>query len=102
LVKFWGKKSQKFHLGLDLANFFLFFSSKIGQENLLNHSFMLCFLVLGKNVAKIRNFATIIVFFFFKLEFAHFLSGERMKKNLNLIVRRMLFPNFQNSFVLKS
>jgi hypothetical protein len=57
LLKFWGKKSQKFHLGLDLAEFLSFVFSKIGQENLLNHSFMLCFLVLGKNSqdTKIRH-----------------------------------------------
>jgi hypothetical protein len=52
-----GKKSQKFHLGLDLANFFhIFFLRKIGQENLLNHSFMLCFLVLGKKNSQDKKF----------------------------------------------
>jgi len=58
LLKFWRKKSQKNHVGLDLASFFHFFLKNWPRKPSKSffHALFSCF---GGKIAKIRKLATL-------------------------------------------
>jgi len=102
LLKFWGKKSPKFHLRFRFGKFLSFFFLKNWPRKPFKSFFHALFSCFGEKYSQDTKIRHDNIFKKKKTGICTFSFWRTYEKIIIIIVRGMLFPKFQNSFVLKS